>query len=157
MQTRQSELQIRTTSTSISDNKRTLLLHGYGVSIRIKDKKLVIRNGEHPLYPESKFERLVLTDHADFDRIIIQGTSGWISFPALKWLASWNISVIMLDDLGKLYCNINQVSGQTEPLIRQMQYDCFRSHNQKMYLQKWIVSHKIASQILLFRYYYSEN
>jgi len=147
MQTIQSELEVRIRS----DNKRTLLLHGYGVSIRIKDKKLVIKNGEHPLYPESKFEKVVLTDHADFDRIIIQGTYGWISFPALKWLASWNINVIMLDDLGRLYCNINQVEGQSYPLIRQMQYDCFRNKQKVLQLQKWIVSHKITAQIMLMR------
>lgn len=147
MQSTESKSEVKTTT----DTKRTLLLHGYGVSIRIKDKKLVIRNGEHPLYPESKNEKLVLTDHADFDRIIIQGTSGWISFPALKWLASWGINVLMLDDLGKLYCNINQIEGNSEVLIRQKQYDCFRDAQKRLQLQKWTISHKITSQILLCR------
>ena len=68
-----------------SDNKRTLILHGFGISIKILYKKLVITNGKDRLYPNNQYQQIVLTDHAGFDKIVIHGT-GAISFQALQWL-----------------------------------------------------------------------
>ena len=48
-----------------SDYKRTLLLHGFGISIKVLDKKLIITNGKDRLYPDNQYQRIVLTDHAD--------------------------------------------------------------------------------------------
>ena len=133
-----------------ASSKRTLILHGFGISIKVLDKKLVITNGKDRLYPNNQYQQVVLTDHADFDKIVIQGT-GAISFQALQWLTEWNINVIMLDARGRLYGNFNQVAGDREPLIRQKQYACFNDNAKLEYLRKWIVSQKLTSQIMLLR------
>lgn len=142
-------------------SKGTLFLEGYGISIKINNKKLLIRNGKeqeitrleirngsYNLPQESYFTGL--TDRADFDRIIIQG-SGYITFDAMQWLTEWGIRVIMIDKRGRLYGNFNQVLGNNEPLIRQKQYDCFRDSKKLEYLRKWVVSHKVTSQIMILR------
>jgi len=134
-----------------SDYKRTLLLNGFGISIKVLDKRLIITNGKDRLYPDNQYQRILLTDHADFDKIVIVGT-GAISFNALQWLTEWNINVIMLDGRGRLYGSFNQISGNTEPLIRMKQYECFMNDTARQdYLRKWIVSSKITAQIMLMR------
>jgi CRISPR-associated protein Cas1 len=139
---------------------RTLVLSGYGISIRINDKKLQIkkqpeqvinrieiRNGDSNLPQETYFTEISDRWH-EYDRIVISG-SGYVTFDALKWLTELGISVIMLDKKGKLIGNLNHVEGNTKPLIRKKQYACFDDFNKKLTLQKWVISHKITSEIVL--------
>src|SRR5438094_9841980 len=92
-----------------------------------------------------------ITDNANFDKIIIEGSNGWISFRALDWLSYLGINVIMVNRKSRLYATFNQVKGDTEPTIRQQQYDCFRNEKSIDYLRKWIVTERINSQIQLLR------
>src|SRR5437773_5170053 len=129
---------------------RTLVLQGYGISIKVKNGKLVITQGKNRITGEQ--EVIEITGNPDFDKIIVEGNmSGWISFRALDWLSHLGINVVMVDRKGKLYATFNQVRGDTEPTIRQQQYDCFRNEKDLDYLRKWIVTERINSQIQLLR------
>jgi CRISPR-associated protein Cas1 len=110
---------------------------------------LLITGGKDRITKQQQVIEII--DNANFDKIIIEGNSGWISFRALEWLSYLGISVVMVDTKGKLYGNFNQIKGDTEPTIRQQQYDCFRNEKQLDYLRKWIVTERITSQIQLLR------
>jgi len=132
---------------------KSLFLHGYGLSIRVKNTRLVFSQGLDPFSDK----RDVVESPARacwFDKVIIQG-KGYVSTEALQYLAESNINVVMLDKRGKLYSYFHQIGGH-EPLIRQNQYDCFRDEEKLEYLRKWIVSEKIQSQINLFKEFVAE-
>ena len=128
---------------------RTLVLQGYGISIKVEKGELVIAQGKNRI--TGKQEVIEITDNTKFDKIIIEGSNGWISFSALDWLSYLGINVVMVDRKGRLYATFNQVKGDTEPTIRQQQYDCFRKEKSLDYLRKWIVTERINSQIQLLR------
>src|SRR2546426_4252510 len=126
---------------------KTMFLSGYGLSVSVKNTRLVFKQGLHPF--SKNREVLGLPASAcQFDKVIIQGR-GYVSTEALERLAESNINVIMLDKRGKLYSYFHQIGGH-EPLIRQNQYDAFRDPVKLESLRKWLVSQKIESQINLF-------
>jgi len=132
---------------------KSLFLHGYGLSLKVKNTRMVFSQGLDPF--SDKRETLELPATAcNFDKVILQG-KGYVSTEALERLAESNINVIMLDKRGKLYSYFHQIGGQ-EPLIRQKQYDTFRDEVKLEYLRKWIVSQKIESQIGLFKEFVAE-
>jgi CRISP-associated protein Cas1 len=142
---------------------KTLFLQGYGLSVKVKNTRLVFTDGiDIRTGKQSRLEQPV--SKCNFDKVVIQG-KGFVSTEALERLAEGNINVIMLDKRGKLYSYFHQIGGSNEPLIRQKQYDCFRDEKQVEYLRKWITAQKIESQIQLFRdltaepkrYYNSHN
>lgn len=127
---------------------KSLFLTGYGLSVSVKNTRLVFKQGIDPF--SKKREILELPASAcQFDKVIIQGR-GYVSTEALERLAEGNINVVMLDKRGRLYSYFHQIAGH-EPLIRQKQYDCFRNEGKLEYLRKWIVSEKIQTQIQLFK------
>jgi CRISPR-associated protein Cas1 len=132
---------------------KSLFLRGYGLSIKVKNTRMVFSQGIDPF--SSKRETLELPATAcNFDKVVIQG-KGFVSTEALERLAESNINVIMLDKRGKLYSYFHRIGGH-EPLIRQNQYDGFRDESKLEYLRKWVVSEKIQSQINLFKEFVAE-
>jgi CRISPR-associated protein Cas1 len=127
---------------------KTLFLTGYGLSVSVKNTRLVFKQGIDPFTDKQKVIELPASA-CDFDKVVIQG-KGFVSTEALQRLAEANINVVMLDKRGRLFSYFHQIGGH-EPLIRQKQYDCFRDEEKLNYLRKWIVSEKIQSQIQLFR------
>ena len=127
---------------------KSLFLQGYGSSIRVKDTRLIFTQGTHAF---SKEREIIETSvrACNFDKVIIQG-DGYVSTKALQLLAENNIGVVMLDNRGKLFSYFNQISN-SEPLIRQNQYDAFRDEEKADGLRKWIMRERISSQIALFK------
>ena len=127
---------------------KSLFLHGFGWSIRVKDTRLVFTQGTDAL--SVKKEIIETSVRAcPFDKIVTQG-DGYLSSRALQVLAESNISAVMLDKRGKIFTYLNAVSG-SDPLIRQRQYDTFRDETKVDYLSKRVVSQRIISQIQLFK------
>lgn len=132
---------------------KSLLLFGYGLSIKVKDTRLVFSQGSSPF--TQKLEPLELpASRCNFDKVIIQG-KGYVSTEALERLAESNINVIMLDKRGKLYSYFHQIGGH-EPLIRQKQYEAFQDEKKLENLRRWIVTEKIQSQIDFFSEFVTE-
>lgn len=127
---------------------KSLFLTGYGLSLSVKNTRLVFKQGIDPFSKNNEVLELPASA-CQFDKVIIQGR-GYVSTEALVRLAESNINVIMLDKRGKLYSYFHQIAGH-EPLIRQNQYDYFRDETKLEYLRKWIVSEKIRTQIQLFK------
>ena len=121
---------------------KSLFLQGYGSSIRVKDTRLIFTQGTHAF---SKEREIIETSvrACNFDKVVIQG-DGYVSTKALQLLAENNIGIVMLDNRGKLFSYFNQISN-SEPLIRQRQYDTFRDEEKADKLRKCIVSQRIIS------------
>jgi len=132
---------------------KSLFLHGYGLSIKVKNTRLVFSQGMDPL--SNKRDVLELPSSAcPFDKVVIQG-KGYVSTESLERLAESNINVVMLDKRGKLFSYFHKIGGH-EPLIRQNQYDAFRDPKKLEFLRKWLISQKIESQIRLFEEFVAE-
>jgi CRISPR-associated protein Cas1 len=127
---------------------KSLFLTGYGLSLSVKNTRLVFKQGIDQ-FSKSREALELPASACDFDKVIIQG-QGYVSTEALERLAKNNMNVIMHDKRGKLCSYFHQIGGH-EPLIRQHQYDCFRDEKKLEHLRKWIVSEKIQSQMQLFK------
>lgn len=78
---------------------KPLLISGFGTSITVDKRKLIINNKE---------ERFVFYPHQiDYDTIVIDGHTGSISFEAIRWLMKHDIAVLTLNWNGNLLATIN--------------------------------------------------
>jgi len=112
---------------------KTLLLQGYGCSIRVKETRLIFSQGVHAFQKEREIIETSVRA-CNFDKVVIQG-KGYVSTKALQVLAENNIGVVMLDKRGKLFSYFNETSS-SEPLIRQRRYDAFRDEEKADKLRK---------------------
>ncbi|TLY07483.1 MAG: hypothetical protein E6K85_09685 [Thaumarchaeota archaeon] len=102
---------------------KTLFLQGFGISIKVVDGKVRITNGRSLFNNER--EKIEVSGTPNFDKIVIEGTSGWVSMESLKMLSDYAVNVIMVDKKGRLCANFSQIGRSAEPLLGQKQYECF--------------------------------
>lgn len=88
-----------------------LLLVGFGSSLSVKNRRLVVREGRFsPLsfarYSNGEFREPKLLKfrprELPYDSILVEGSSGMITFEAIRWLTQHNTPVFMLDYDGSL-------------------------------------------------------
>lgn len=83
-------------------NTEPLILTGHGVSLRIDNGSLLIRDG-FTHYPQKQREfRFFRSDLALPPRIVVLDGSGSISFDVLSWLAEQNVPLIRIDWRGNV-------------------------------------------------------
>lgn len=81
------------------------LLRGYGVSVSLKNNKICLRNGTDVLSGKSNVEEWFV-NNLPYEKLVISG-NGYITFDALKSLATHNRNVIPTDTSGKPVCLMN--------------------------------------------------
>jgi CRISPR-associated protein Cas1 len=122
------------------------LLRGYGVSIRLKDRRIILKNGQDDITGKSEIEEWFITN-LPYEKIVISG-KGYVSTEAISLLNQNNRNVVLVDTYGH---PVSLMNGTMESLTatrhRMAQYDTFRDPEKCLYLQRWIVSEKIKSQI----------
>lgn len=122
------------------------LLRGYGVSISLKNSKLILKNGIDALSGKSESEEWFVTK-LPYEKIVVSGR-GYISTDAIKVLNENNKNVILTDTYGK---PVSFINGAMESLTgtrnRVTQYDVFRDPVICDKLTRMIVSEKLKSQI----------
>ena len=122
------------------------LLRGYGVSISLKDNKIILKNGIDILSGKSETESWFITQ-LPYEKIVISG-KGYISTDALQLLNQNNRNVILTDTFGKPVSFMNgMMESLTATKYRMAQYDTFRDPEKCLYLQRQIVKAKLVSQI----------
>jgi CRISPR-associated protein Cas1 len=126
------------------------LLRGYGISINVKDNKLILKNGQNDITGISEKEEWFVSK-IPYEKIVISG-KGYVSMEAISILNQNNINVILTDTYGNpvSFMNGGMVSN-TAIKYRMGQYDTFRDPAKVLYLQKWILKEKIQSQISFFK------
>src|SRR2546428_4448096 len=122
------------------------LLSGYGLSISLKDNKIVLKNGTYPYSNVPDQEEWFITQ-MPYEKIVISG-KGYISTDALALLNENNRNVILVNSQGK---PVSQMSGlmdsMTASRYRMGQYDTFRDPEKCKYLTKQFLKAKLESQI----------
>ena len=100
-------------------------LSGYGLSISLKDNKIVLKNGTYPYSEVAAKEEWFITQ-LPYEKIVISG-KGYISTEALGLLNENNRNVILVNSQGK---PVSLMSGlmdsMTATRYRMGQYDTFR-------------------------------
>ncbi|MDA3854725.1 MAG: CRISPR-associated endonuclease Cas1 [Candidatus Woesearchaeota archaeon] len=84
---------------------KLLILNGHGISIRVDNAKLIIREGIYSL-DEKPQEYIFLPKRIEYDTIVVYGSSGNISIDAIRWLIKHNVQITILDWDGKLLTNM---------------------------------------------------
>ncbi|WP_415280824.1 CRISPR-associated endonuclease Cas1 [Candidatus Nitrososphaera sp. FF02] len=122
------------------------LLRGYGCSIRLKDKKVILRGGTDIFTGKAETEEWFVSQ-IPYERVVVCG-KGYLSTDAISLLSQKNVNVILLDSFGNLVCNMSTVmTSNTATKYRMGQYDAFRNPEKIRYLQNKLVKDKIGSQV----------
>ena len=122
------------------------LLRGYGVSISLKNNKIVLRNGRDVLSGKVDTEEWFVTK-LPYEKIVVSGR-GYVSTEAIKLLCKNNRNIILTDTYGHPISFINGgMTSLTGTKYRIAQYDAFRDPVICQKLSKKIVKEKIESQI----------
>jgi len=74
------------------------LLRGYGVSINIKNNKIILKNGSHDITGKQESEEWFVTK-IPYEKIVISG-KGYVSTEAIQLLTSKNINILLTDTYG---------------------------------------------------------
>src|SRR5256885_9184398 len=121
-------------------------LSGYGLSVSLKDNKIVLKNGTYPYSDTQEQEEWFITQ-LPYEKIVISGR-GYISTDALSLLNENNRNVILVNSQGK---PVSQMSGlmdsMTATRYRMGQYDTFRDPEKCKYLTRQFLKAKLKSQI----------
>lgn len=126
------------------------LLRGYGVSINLKDNKIILKNGQHDITGKSETEEYFVS-RMPYEKIVISGR-GYVSTDAIKLLSEKNVNVILTDTYGNPVSSMNGVmSSATSTKYRMGQYDAFRDPDKVKYLRRKLLSDKLESQINFFK------
>lgn len=121
-------------------------LKGYGFSVKLKDNKLVLKNGYNPFSEEQESEEWFITN-LPYEKIVLSG-KGYISTEALGLLNQNYRNVILVDTFGKPVSLMNGcMESMTGTRYRMAQYDTFRNTEKCKYLSRQIVKAKLESQI----------
>ncbi|MBS3921966.1 MAG: CRISPR-associated endonuclease Cas1 [Nitrosarchaeum sp.] len=119
-----------------------LLISGFGTSINVEKRKLIINNKlnnkKYEFYPHK----------IDYDNIILDNHSGFITFDGMKWLMKHNISLTILNWNG----NILGITLPEEPIsgkLKIKQYQTYLSNNKRYDISEKLVFSKIDSSLNL--------
>ncbi len=120
----------------------SLLLSGFGISIAVDRRKLIINN-------KIKNERLEFYPHKiNHDGIIIDGHTGSITFEAMRWLMKHNINVTLLNWNGQLLANVMPEQPKSGKL-RIKQYQKYLDSTDRFEIALKIVQSKVNNSLNL--------
>src|SRR5258707_1357023 len=91
-----------------------ITLFGYGININVDRGHLVIQDG---IGAERRIARLPRVGHG-LRRLVVIGSDGMVSLPALRWLSDQNAAFVMLDRIGKVLITAGPVRTSDARLRR---------------------------------------
>jgi len=91
-----------------------ITLFGYGIKINVDRGHLVIQDG---IGAERRIARLPRVGHG-LRRLVVIGSDGMVSLPALRWLSDQNAAFVMLDRIGKVLVTAGPVRTSDARLRR---------------------------------------
>ncbi|MDX2689287.1 CRISPR-associated endonuclease Cas1 [Streptomyces scabiei] len=92
-----------------STDSRVIVVHGFGVSVKVNRGHLVIASGDGHNRQETKLSRIERTVR----RIIILNANGYISFDAVKWCRDVGIELIYTDQFGNVVTSTTPMGDYT--------------------------------------------
>ena len=119
-----------------------LLITGFGTSINVDKRKLIITN-------RLKDTRLEFYPHKiNHDGIIIDGHTGNITFEAIRWLSKHNINITLLNWNGQLLANVMPEQPKSGKL-RIKQYQKYLNSMDRFEIALKIVQTKVEQSLNL--------
>jgi CRISPR-associated endonuclease Cas1 len=92
-------------SSPMRSRRGVVVLHGYGISVRVERGHLVMQSGVGSDRYKGRFARV---GH-DLERLVVVGADGVVSLSALRWLADQKASFVMLDRDGTVLATTGPV------------------------------------------------
>jgi CRISPR/Cas system-associated endonuclease Cas1 len=123
---------------------RPLLLTDYGTCLKTKDRRLVLQN------QDSGARKEWLPVDFPFDSIIVEHLGGFVTFPALRWLATNGVSLTALDFNGTVLgqwlpeCPMN-------PLARLAQIAAYLNPESRLAVARFILEAKVGKVPTAYR------
>jgi CRISPR-associated endonuclease Cas1 len=102
------------TRSALEPRRGVVILHGYGISVRVERGHLVLQSGVGSDRFEGRFARV---GHG-LERLVIVGADGVVSLSALRWLADQNASFVMLERDGTVLATTGPVRASDIKLRR---------------------------------------
>ncbi len=125
-----------------------LILAGHGVSLRVENGALTIRNG-FTHYPQKQELYRYFKGELDIpERIILLEGSGSISFDVLSWLAEQDVSLIRIDWCGEVVCVASRSGYSANPFRVQWQRETRADENRRMEFSISKITQKIENSIV---------
>ena len=126
------------------------LLSGYGLSVRLKNNKIILKNGHDPFSDTQEIEEWFVKN-MPYEKIVISGT-GYVSVDAITLLCNHYKNVIIVDTYGRPITFMNgMMVSLTATKYRMAQHDTFRNESKCEYLRQQIISAKKESQLKLLK------
>ena len=134
-----------------------ILIKGYGLSIYVDKRKLIIDNklklnikrdnfGLNELNKQVKYE--FYPHQIPYDSIIIDGYYGSVSFEAMRWLSKHDVSLVLLNWNGNLL-SLTQPQETLNAELKIKQYEKYLNTDLRLYIAGQIVKQKIESSLSL--------
>jgi CRISPR-associated protein Cas1 len=125
-----------------------LILSGHGVSLRIENGALTIRNGFTHYPQKQEIYRYFKGEPSIPERIIMLDGSGSISFDVLSWLAEQDVSLVRIDWRGEIVCVASRSGYATNPFRVQWQRETRGDEIKRMEFSISKITAKIENSIL---------
>jgi CRISPR/Cas system-associated endonuclease Cas1 len=91
-----------------------ITLFGYGIKVNVERGHLIIQDG---IGADRRQARLARVGHG-LRRLVVIGSDGMVSLPALRWLSDQNAAFVMLDRAGKVLVTAGPVRSSDARLRR---------------------------------------
>jgi CRISP-associated protein Cas1 len=125
-----------------------LILAGHGVSLRIENGALTIKNGFTHYPQQREIIRYFRGDVALPERIILLDGSGSISFDVLSWLAEQKISFIRINWKGDIVCVAGASGYSANPFRVKWQLETRANPAKRNEFCRSIIMRKIEATII---------
>ncbi len=127
--------------------RQPLILSGHGVTMRVENGALNIRNG-YTHYPQSQeIYRFFKGELSIPERILILDGSGTISFDVLSWLSEQGVSLIRIDWRGEIVCVASHTGYSANPFRVQWQRETRADEFRRMEFAISKITQKIENSI----------
>jgi len=117
-----------------------ITLFGYGTSVRVERGHLILEDG---IGSDRRCARLPRVNHG-LKRLVVIGSDGMVSFPALRWLADQNASFVMLERDGSVLATTGPVRS-SDARLRRAQALAINNHT-ALQLAVRLIGQKLAGQ-----------
>jgi CRISPR-associated endonuclease Cas1 len=122
---------------------RTLILAGYGAGLRVERDALIVTEG-HTHTPQSPTVQTLYRGVHGVERIICLDPQGSLSFPAVRWCAEQDVTIVLLDRSGHLLSTLTP-DATADAALRRRQYFA-QATGQDVLISQELLRRKLAAQ-----------
>jgi CRISP-associated protein Cas1 len=127
--------------------KKTLVLSGHGIQLKVERGALLVKDGMTH-HPQEVEERTLYRGIHGVEQIVVVDPTGMITFDALKWCASQQISILVLYDEDGDLAGFSSIggTGKTDIALRRAQYEALWD-GKALALSRFLITQKLKAQI----------